>query len=71
MCPNIDSSKPYRPGRPREGVEARSVERKIRIEPFLDQELGRVCRVLGVSKSEAIRQGVQLFLMEAKKQYGI
>lgn len=71
MCP-INSDLPARPkGRPQEGIEPRSIERKIRIEPYLDQELGRVCVLLGISKSEAIRQGVQLFLMEAKRQYGI
>lgn len=71
MCPNIESSKPYRPGRPKEGLETRSVERKIRMEPYVDQELGRVCQILGVTKSEAIRQGILLFLREAKHQYGI
>jgi len=71
MCP-INSDLPSRPkGRPKEGIESRSVERKIRIEPYLDQELGRICRQLGISRSEAIRQGVQLFLKEARKMYGI
>ena len=72
MCPIInDSSKPYRPGRPKEGLEVRSVERKIRLEPYLDQRLGQVCRHLGISRSEAIRQGITLFLAEVRKKYGL
>ena len=72
MCPIIDEQKkPYRPGRPKEGLEARSVERKIRLEPYLDMRLGQVCRVLGISRSEAIRQGIGLFLQETKRRYGI
>lgn len=60
---------PRRPaGRPKEGVETRSVERKIRIEPYLDEELTIACRYLGITKSEAIRQGIRLFLKEAHKQ---
>ena len=69
MCP-INEELPRRPkGRPVEGLEARSVERKIRIEPYLDQQLGSVCRHLRISKSEAIRQAIMLWLKEVYRQY--
>lgn len=59
---------PSRPvGRPRDGVESRSVERKIRLEPYLDHRLALACQCLGITKSEAIRQGIQLFLKEAER----
>lgn len=72
MCPNnLEISVPSRPkGRPPEGIQTRAVERKIRLEPWLDQQLCQVCRYLGISKSEGIRQGIQLFLREAARQYG-
>lgn len=70
MCPVImDDNLPRRPvGRPKEGVETRSIERKIRLEPYLDEHLGIVCNYLGITKSEGIRQGVRLFVKEAEKQ---
>ena len=68
MCPIINDEPPRRPvGRPKEGAETRSIECKIRMEPYLDDQLSMVCRVLGLSKSEAIRQGIKLFLKEAHK----
>lgn len=54
-------------GRPKEGVQTRSVEVKIRLEPYLDEHLQIACNCLGISKSEAIRQGIKLFLKEAEK----
>ena len=67
-----NSDLPHRPkGRPVEGAETRSICRQLRIEPYLDQELSRVCHILGINKSEAIRQGIQLFLKEARKMYGL
>lgn len=58
-------------GRPKEGAQSRSIERKIRLEPYLDEQLGIVCQYLGIAKSEAIRQGIRLFLKEAEKEiYG-
>ena len=64
-----DDSCPYRPGRPKDGLESRSVNLKIRIEPYLDAELTRYAKALGVSKSEAVRQGVILWIREAKKLF--
>lgn len=54
-------------GRPKEGAQSRSIERKIRLEPYLDEHLTIVCSYLGISKSEAIRQGIKMFLKEAEK----
>lgn len=54
-------------GRPKEGAQSRSVERKIRLEPYLDEQLTYVSRYLGISKSEAIRRGIMMFLREAEK----
>lgn len=54
-------------GRPVQGLEKRSVNRNIRIEPYLDKRLDGICRMLGVSKSEAIRQGIVMYINEAEK----
>ena len=68
MCPiNNDKEFKSKRGRPSMGIESRSVERKIRIEPYLDSRLGHVCRLFGLSKSEAIRQGIILYLNQAEK----
>ena len=68
MGHKITDDLPKRPvGRPKEGVEARSVERKIRLEPYLDEQLTIACRKLGITRAEGIRQGVRLFLNEAYK----
>ena len=65
---HIIDDEPSRPvGRPKEGEQSRSVERKIRIEPYLDEHLSIACNYLGISKSEAIRQGIRMFLKEAEK----
>ena len=59
---------PTRPvGRPREGAENRSETIKFRIEPYVGERLTIVCRTLGVSKSEAARQGLLMYLREAEK----
>ena len=44
-----------------------SVFIRFRLEPHLDQQLTATCAYLGISKSNAIRQGVQMFLREAEK----
>lgn len=56
-------------GKPISGVEAKSVERKIRLEPYLDKQLAAACKDLRISRSEAIRQGIQLFLRAADKVF--
>lgn len=55
-------------GRPISGAEKRSVTINIRIEPYLNEKLDYICKLLGVSKSEAIRQGMMLYLNEAEKR---
>lgn len=65
MCPN--NSGTSNRGRPAMGIESKSVERKIRVEPYLDARLTKTCKVLGITRSEAIRQGIMLFLKEADK----
>lgn len=68
MCPNNDdNSRASNRGRPSTGVESKSIERKFRIEPYIDHRLTEVCRTLGINRSEAIRQGVLLFLREANR----
>lgn len=60
---------PVNRGRPVYGVQGKSKERKIRIEPFLDEQLVLICRSLGIPVSEGIRIGIQLFIKEYGKQY--
>lgn len=65
---HINNEIPKRPiGRPKEGAEKRSIFIRFRLEPHLDQRLTVVCAYLGISKSSAIRQGIQMFLREAEK----
>ena len=49
-------------GRPIQDREKKSHSRVIRFEPYMDERLTYTCRVLGISMSDAIRQGVILFL---------
>lgn len=49
-------------GRPIQDRERKSHLRVIRFEPYMDERLTYTCRVLGISMSDAIRQGVILFL---------
>ena len=70
MCPIINNNEPPRRpvGRPQEGAEKRSIERKIRLEPYLDEHLEIACRYLGITRAEGIRQGIRLFIKEAESQ---
>lgn len=64
----IDDSIPSRPaGRPMEGAEKRSQFIRFRLEPYMERRLSATCRYLGISKSAAIRHGIQLFLKEAER----
>lgn len=49
-------------GRPVIGAEKRCVTRNVRLEPYIDKKLAAICKVLGVTKSEAIRQGIFMYL---------
>lgn len=50
-----------------EGAEKRSQFIRFRLEPYMEQRLSAACRYLGMSKSAAIRQGINLFLKEAER----
>ena len=54
-------------GRPTIGVEKRTVARNIRLEPYIDTKLTRICKTFNISKSEAIRQGILMYINEAEK----
>ena len=54
-------------GRPVVGSQAKTVERKIRLEPYLDEQLTYICWMTGISKAEAIRIGIRLFIKHYKK----
>ena len=59
---------PTRPvGRPREGAENRSAVLRFRLGRYMSQRLTIACRALGITKSDAVRQGLKMFLAEAEK----
>lgn len=59
---------PKRPvGRPRDGAESKTIERKVRLEPYVDEQLTMVCQILEITRAEGIRRGIQMFLHEANK----
>ena len=55
-------------GRPTTGIEEKTIVRNLRIEPYLDARLTCVCKMLKISRSEAMRQGIILFLQETENQ---
>ena len=57
------------PGRPVYGAEPKTVERKFRIEPYLDEQLTWICRRLGITRAEGIRQGIKLLIREYSKHH--
>lgn len=65
MEPEIIDKRPV--GRPTEGAEARTVDCKFRLEPSLNEELTIKCKTLGITKAQAIRRGIRLFIREANK----
>ncbi len=54
-------------GRPPTGASSKTKARTIRLEPYVDEELVIVCRYLGITPTDAIREGIRLFLAEARK----
>ena len=60
MCPES------RMGRPIRGGEAKSIEVKIRIEPYLANQMGALCRKLGMTRSAFIRYAIEQLIKEAK-----
>ena len=51
-------------GRPIEGYENKGCRVTVRLERFIYEELVRRCKALGIKPSDAIREGVRLFLRE-------
>lgn len=66
MCPqNYKDGR----GRPISGSEEKSKELKIRIEPSLLGELTYVCRVIGISVSQGVRNAIIMFIQYCHKNY--
>ena len=63
MCPKS------RMGRPINGGEAKSVEIKIRMEPYLVKQMDNACMTLNMSRSAFIRYSIEQ-LIKVVKQYG-
>ena len=59
---------PERRGRPVDGMEAKSKDLKIRIEPFLYEELVSVCRKIGVPISQGVRSGIVMFIRYVRQK---
>lgn len=53
MCPES------RMGRPVLGGEAKSVEVKVRIEPYLVRQMDNACKDLGMTRSAFIRYAIE------------
>lgn len=60
MCPKS------RTGRPILGGEAKSIEIKIRMEPYLVKQMDMLCRRLCMSRSAFIRYSVEQLIKSAK-----
>ena len=60
MCPKS------RTGRPILGGEAKSIEVKIRMEPYLVRQMDSVCEKLGMKRSAFIRYAIEQLIRAAK-----
>lgn len=60
MCPES------RMGRPILGGEAKSIEVKVRIEPYLVSQMDRACKELGMTRSAFIRYAVEQLIKTIK-----
>ena len=49
-------------GRPVYGAQRKSVERKVRLEPYVDDQVVYMARVLGISVSDVIRNGIRMYI---------
>lgn len=56
-----------RRGRKIDGVEKRCVACNVRLEPYVSHRLEQICKIFGINRSEAIRQGIMLYIKEAEK----
>lgn len=64
MCPQ--KSQDSR-GRPVTGISAKEQTIKLRIEPWLYEELTYTCRMVGISRAEAIRQGIKIWIRNIRQ----
>lgn len=61
MCPES------RMGRPVRGGEAKSIEVKIRIEPYLSRQMDDACRQMNMSRSAFIRYAIEQLIKVIKQ----
>lgn len=54
-------------GRPIKGGEAKSVEVKIRIEPYLVRQMDDACRMLNMNRSAFIRYAIEQLIKSVKR----
>lgn len=66
MCPQ--KSQDAR-GRPITGITGKDKTIKLRIEPWLYEQLTVACRTVGCSRAEAIRQGIMIWLKQIRQTY--
>ena len=63
MCPESQM------GRPILGGEAKSVEVKIRIEPYLHRQMTTVCKQLNMTRSAFIRYAIEQLIKSVRHHY--
>ena len=56
-------------GRPPTGIAPKEQTIQFRIEPWLYEELTYTCRMVGVSRAEAIRQGIKIWITQVRKTH--
>lgn len=56
-------------GRPLTGISPKDQVIKFRIEPWLYEELTYTCRMVGISRAEAIRQGIKIWIAQVRKTH--
>ena len=56
-------------GRPITGIAPKDQTIKFRIEPWLYDELTYTCRMVGITRAEAIRQGIKIWIRQVRQQY--
>ena len=54
-------------GRPVQGITPKEQTIKFRIEPWLYEELTYTCRMVGISRAEAIRQGIKIWIRNIRQ----
>jgi metal-responsive CopG/Arc/MetJ family transcriptional regulator len=56
-------------GRPPIGDLSCTEQVKVRIDPYLNERLGRMSKTLGISRAEILRQAAQLYLDEMEHKH--